>query len=111
MNQLDLFNEELSKEMMQRHIDAIATHQHKNTRLAWKRKQDKMSALIEKAAEVEQEILQLVLKKQPIMDEIQMLRAEMVKECIHPKDHLAHHGTYLVCRFCERKLSIPRLVD
>ena len=53
----------------------------------------------------------IIKEKEPLLDEIAILRNEMVKECIHPKDHLVHMNTYLVCRFCERRLSIPRTVE
>ena len=107
---LDLFAEPVTPELAAKHIAAVAAHHGKNEKLAWKRKVKKMMGLIQDVGVVEQEILELVLKKQPTLDEIAILRAEMTKECIHPKDHLVHLGTYLVCKFCDRKISIPRIL-
>lgn len=107
---LDLFLEPVAPELAAKHIAAVAAHHGKNEKLAWKRKIKKMAGLIESVAVVEEEILTLVLKKQPTLDEIAILRAEMVKECIHPKDHLAHLDSYLLCKFCDRKISIPRII-
>lgn len=111
MENLDLFNEPVTPELKAKHIAAVASHPGKNEKLAWKRKVKKMDDLIEKVGEVEKEIMALVLKKQPTLDEIAVLRAEMVKECIHPKDHLVHLDTYLICKFCNSKISIPRIIS
>lgn len=107
---LDIFAEPVTPELATKHIAAVAAHHGKNEKLAWKRKVKKMMGLIGEVGIVEQEILELVLKKQPTLDEIAILRAEMTKECIHPKDHLVHLGTYLMCKFCEKKISIPRIL-
>lgn len=107
---IDLFAEPVTIELAQKHITAVSSHHGKNEKLAWKRKVKKMMGLIQEVGVVEQEILELVLKKQPTLDEIAMLRAEMTKECIHPKDHLVHLGTYLICKFCDNKISIPRIL-
>lgn len=107
---LDIFAGPVTAELAAKHIAAVAAHHGKNEKLAWKRKVKKMMGLIEQVGFVEQEILELSLKKQPTLDEISVLRAEMIKECIHPKDHLVHLGTCLLCKFCENKISIPRIL-
>lgn len=107
---LDLFCEPVTPELAAKHIAAVAAHHGKNEKLAWKRKVKKMMALIDAVSVVEQEILALALKKQPTLDEIAVLRAEMTKECIHPKDHLVHLDSCLLCKFCDRKISIPRII-
>lgn len=110
MENLDLFAEPVTPELAQKHIAAVAAHHGKNEKLAWKRKVKKMTGLIADVSVVEQQILELIADKQPTLDAIAMLRAEMTKECIHPKDHLVHLTNYLLCKFCENKISIPRIL-
>lgn len=107
---LDLFREPTTPQLAARHIAAVAAHHGKNEKLAWKRKVKKMMGLISEVGVFEQQILELIRNKQPILDDIAVLRSEMMKECIHPKDHLVHHDSYLFCKFCEKKISIPRIL-
>lgn len=107
---LDLFQETVTPELAAKHIAAVAAHHGKNEKLAWKRKQKKMGVYIENISVFELKILELIKEKQPILDDIAALRLEMVKECIHPKDNLVHMGTYLICKFCNNKISIPRIL-
>lgn len=107
---LDIFAEPVTPELANRHIAAVAAHHGKNEKLAWKRRVKKMMGLIAEVGLVEERILALVLEKQPTLDEIAVLRAEMTKECIHPKDHLVHLGTCLMCKFCDKRISIPRIL-
>lgn len=107
---LDLFQEAVTPELAAKHIAAVAAHHGKNEKLAWKRKVKKMMVLIENVGVFENKILELIKDKQPILDEIALLRAEMTKECVHPKDHLVHVQTYLICKFCENRISIPRIL-
>lgn len=102
--------EELTPELIAKQLSTVALHHGKNEKLAFNRKIKKMEGLIESIRDYEQMILDIVKNKQPIADDIRELRAEMVKECIHPKDHLIHCGTYIFCKFCEKKISLPRLL-
>ena len=43
----------------------------------------------------------------PIMDEINALRSEMVKECVHPIDDLVYKETHIECKFCNGKIGVP----
>ncbi len=107
---LDLFQEPITQELANKHIAAVAAHHGKNEKLAWKRKVKKMMGYIEEVGKFEEQIMELTKAKQPILDAIAFLRSEMTKECIHPKDHLAHLNTYLICKFCDNKISIPRIL-
>jgi hypothetical protein len=91
-----------------KHLDAVASLSPKAEKLAWKRKEKKMQGFVEDIGKIEDQILALVKEKMPLDDEISELREIMVKDCIHQKSDLAHLGTHIVCKFCERKLSIPR---
>lgn len=100
----------LTAEQQAKHINAVAAHHGKNEKLAWKRKVKKMEGLFTQLRVFEERILAIVKEKEPLMDDVALLRSEMVKECIHPKDHLVHLNTYLLCKFCEKKISIPRIL-
>lgn len=107
---LELFAEPVTPELAAKHIAAVSAYHGKNAKLTWNRKIKKMAGLIEQVGVYEQRILDITLEKQPTLDEIAILRAEMVKECIHPKNHVVHAGTYLVCKFCDKNISIPRII-
>lgn len=107
---LDLFAEPVTPELAAKHIQAVSSYHGKNAKLTWNRKIKKMQALIEDVGVFERQILEMSLLKQPILDQIAVLRNEMVKECIHPKDHMYHAGTFLVCKFCDKNISIPRIL-
>lgn len=110
MENLDLFLKPYSVEEQAKHISAVAAHHGKNEKLAWKRKVKKMDGLFSQLHVFEERILAIVKEKEPLMDDVALLRSEMVKECIHPKDHLVHMNTHLLCKFCEKKISIPRIL-
>ena len=45
------------------------------------------------------------------MDEVDALRQEMVKECIHPYDSLVEKDNYIECKFCYKRLGLPVIND
>lgn len=97
----------ITEEKITADIHKIATHRDKNERLSWKRKKDKIELLVKELEPIEDEILALIEdKKAPLLNKIIELRAEMIKECIHPKDQLVHYGNYVVCKFCEAKITV-----
>lgn len=106
---LDLFQAPVSPELAAKHLATVSSFCGKNAKLAWNRRVKKMNELIEQVRLYEDRILEIVREKQPFLDEVSELRNEMMKECIHPKDQLVHIGTYIHCRFCEKKISLPRM--
>jgi hypothetical protein len=96
----------ITEEKINKDLQKISTFRDKNERLSFKRKMTKMEDLVKKLTPIEDEILQLLEKKQPILDDIRELRYEMVKECVHPRDMLVHYGTHIECKFCEAKLAV-----
>jgi hypothetical protein len=108
---IDSINTSMNPELQAKHLAAVASHRTKNEKLAWKRKINKMMGFLADAHEFEERILELMRQKQPVMDSIAELRAEMIKECVHPRDHLVHMNTHIVCKFCENKISIPRIIS
>lgn len=98
-------------ETMEKQLEAISKHADKNERLSWIRKKKKLEELVDLLIPFEERIFAIILEKQPIVDEIAELRSEMVKVCIHPKTTLAHFDTYVLCKFCDRKLSLPVVTE
>lgn len=100
---------ELTPEVMNKQLDTIAKHADKNERISWNRKMSKLHDLVDAVAPFEERIMQILLEKQPLVDQINDLRAEMVRDCVHPKDMLVHHATSAECKFCNRKISLPNV--
>lgn len=95
--------------IVRRQLELISDHATRNEKVSWDRKMDNMVSLLATLRPIEDKITDLVAKKIPIMDDISALRAEMVKECVHPYTHLIHKGDYVDCKFCMRKLSPPKV--
>lgn len=96
-----------TEEKIANDIYKISTNRDKNERLSWKRKKDKIESLVKELEPIEDEILKIIEdKKTPLLNQIIALRGEMIKECVHPKDMLVHYGNYVVCKFCEAKITV-----
>lgn len=95
---------------IRRALENVANTTERSDKTSWNRKMDKMVKLITELRPIEDAILELEAKKLPIHDEIQVLRTEMVGECIHPFEHLVHKDTYIECKFCSAHIGIPKNV-
>lgn len=96
---------------VRRRLETIADTATRSEKISWDRKMDNMVRLLAKLRPIEEQILDLLAQKGPLVDEVQLLRIEMVKECVHPYTHLTYNendGT-VVCKFCERKFAIREL--
>jgi len=96
------------KEIHPDKMKIIRSHMEKADILSWRRKKEKIEKMVEEVIQpIEDEILALILKKQPLMDELLELRTAMVATCIHPEDLLVEDedGT-LFCNFCNKRLRI-----
>lgn len=100
-------NETLIEERVRRIKEAISNHANRSEKVSWNRKQDNMVKFVAELRPVEQKILALMAEKFPILDKVQELREVMVKECIHPYEHLVIQLDHVDCKFCNKKLSIP----
>lgn len=86
-------------------FESISNHANRSEKTAWKRKLVNMEKLIETIRPIEEKILDIIKdEKQPILDDIQALRQEMVKECIHPYEHLVQKDGYVECKFCNKRI-------
>jgi len=89
-------------------FETISNHADRSEKTAWKRKLVNMERLIEELRPVEEKILGIIKnEKQPILDQIQALRQEMVKDCVHPFEHLIQKDGYVECKFCNRRIKVP----
>lgn len=101
-------NETPSEATIRHTLETIADNATRSEKVAWDRKMDNMVKLIAELRPIEDQILDLMAKKTPIMDNIQMLRQEMVKECVHPFTHLSYneHDHTVQCKFCYKKFKV-----
>ena len=97
-----------NKDKQERDLKNVANIKDKNEKLSWTRRQKKIEEMVIEMQPIEEQILALTAQRQEVLDKIQVLRKQMVKECIHPKNSLVHKETYIECKFCNAKLSIPR---
>lgn len=98
----------VDKDKQERDLKNVANIKDKNEKLSWTRRQKKIEEMVVEMQPIEDQILALTAQRQEVLDKIQVLRKQMVKECIHPKNSLVHKETYIECKFCNAKLSIPR---
>lgn len=88
-------------------LDSVANFSKRGEKTSWNRKQDKMVRLLATLQPIEDQIVELQAQKVPIFDEVQELRETMVEECVHPKEYLVLKEDHVLCKFCNRKISIP----
>lgn len=105
-------NESVEQAEVRHILETIADNATRSEKVSWDRKMDNMVRLLARLRPIEEKILDLMAEKGPILDEVQSLRKEMVKECVHPYTHLTFNdrdGT-IVCKFCERKFVIREMI-
>lgn len=84
-------------------INSVATKSEKN---AWMRQYRNLQKLLKTLEPIEDKILELQVKKQPIIDSIMKLRNSMLQLCIHPAEYLTVHEGIAICKFCNKKLRV-----
>lgn len=99
-----------TKEQMEtrQYLESIANHATRSEKTSWNRKYGNMQTLLEKLEPIEQQIIDLMGEKQPILDEIQMLRKEMVETCVHPYEMLTVSNGFVLCKFCNKVITKPK---
>lgn len=100
-------NETEEQARIRQMLESIANNSDRSEKTSWNRKMDNMIKLISRLTPIEDQIAELEAQKLPILDDVQSLRHLMVKECIHPYDHLVYHENHVRCKFCNRKISVP----
>lgn len=89
-------------------LEQVANTASRSEKTSWNRKMNNMVELLAELRPIEEKILELNLEKQEVFDRIQVLRNVMIQECIHPFEQLIHKDTHVECKFCSKKISIPR---
>ncbi len=101
-------NETPVEERVRRIKEAISNHANRSEKVSWNRKMDNMVKFHAELRPIEQKIIKIMAEEKfPVLDKIQELREVMVKECVHPYEHLVIQLDHVECRFCNKKLSIP----
>lgn len=115
-------NETQDDKSSRQYLEQIAAVSTRKEKVSWSRKMDNMIQLLGQLKPIDEKILDLQARKQPIMDEITTLRELMVRECVHPIDQLVHVADsiavfglmisdkdkreHAVCKFCNKKLVL-----
>ena len=88
--------------------EEISNNANRSEKTSWNRKMENMVRLLAQLRPIEEQIIALHEKKVPLFDEIQILRKEMVRDCVHPYEYVLVEKDHAKCKFCERKLSLPK---
>jgi hypothetical protein len=73
----------------------------------WNRKYENLQKLVVNINQLSDEIMQIEIKKLPLIDEITALRGDMIRECYHPSDYLVEKEDGTVeCKFCGKTISV-----
>lgn len=89
-------------------LNNISNNATRSEKSSWERKLKNMESLVDSANPIEQEIMVLNGKLQPIHDEISVLRKEMVDTCVHPFEMLIYKGNHVECKFCAMKINLHK---
>ena len=85
----------------------ITDHAPKNDRIAWQRKHKKLKAMVDaNITPLEDQILELTMKKMVFVDDAVALRDVLAAECVHPKEFLVTKEDHVLCKFCDTKLKV-----
>lgn len=87
--------------------DLISNHATRSEKTAWQRQYDNLSKLVRKLEPIEDKLMALIADKSKILDEVFVLRKELVESCIHPFDDLTKHDGLIICKFCEKRMAVP----
>lgn len=89
-------------------LENVANAANRSEKTSWNRKMKNMVALLTELRPIEEQIIDLTAQKHEIFDRIQVLRNVMVQECVHPFEQLVLKDKHVECKFCNKKVSLPR---
>lgn len=88
-------------------ISHIRGHVNHTTKKAWEANFTTITEKLAQAQKVQAEILSLEDKKMAIFDEIEMIRKDLIRNCIHPTDLVNESADgVLHCMFCDTHFKI-----
>lgn len=88
-------------------MDYIASLPTKSEVKSWERKCVALAKLLDLLAPIDEQVLEILRERQPLINEIEDLRHIMTQECIHPLEHLVSSPKFIHCKFCDRRLMKP----
>ena len=105
-------NETTEEMEIRKEREEISNHATRSEKVSWERQYGNMQKLLtEKLQPIENKILDLIGQKNKVFDEIVVLRDELIRDCIHPFEHVIETplseglGTY-TCKFCNKKVAL-----
>jgi len=90
-------------------LNTISNHATKSEKTSWNRKRRNIEGFVDEIRPYEEKMLLLQKEMEPLYDKISKLRKDMVDSCIHPFDLLIYKDDHIECKFCETKLSLPKV--
>ena len=102
-------NETPEQAQVRKELEAVANHAPRSDKTSWNRKMKNMDKLITRIRPIENQIIALRKRAEPVYDDIANLRAEMVKACVHPFELMVHKSTHIECKFCMAKIGLPNI--
>jgi transcription termination factor NusB len=93
-------------ELIKKTISGVST---KREYISWNRKHNNIKKLIDDLQPVEQEILDLQATRMGLLEQINEIRQLMVNQCIHPYEMLSVKEKHVECKFCNKKISMPKV--
>ena len=101
-------NETEDEGLIRQTLETVSNVANRSEKTSWNRKMNNMVKLMSKLTPIENKILELQAQKEPLLDQVAELRGTMIHECIHPFEYLVYKEDHILCKFCERRLSLPR---
>jgi hypothetical protein len=93
-----------------RRMEAVSNQATRSEKVAWDRRMDNMVKVLARLRPIEDAIVEQMILKNAILDEVAETRKDMVRDCVHPITHLVHGDDKTVtCKFCNRRFA--RMVD
>lgn len=92
---------------IRRQLETIANTANRSEKVSFERKMNNLVALVADLNKIEEQIVELQIKKQPLIDSVFELRQAMVESCVHPYEYLVHKDDHIVCKFCNSIIGIP----
>ena len=100
-------HENQQEAVTRRRLETVANAATRSEKVAWERKMDNMQVLIGTLKPLEDKILEIMVSKNAILDNIANSRKDMVRDCIHPYEHLVPHDDRSVtCKFCNKRFTL-----